>query len=174
MKKIFSRVLSGAVLVCSLVLAGCSSPQENKNPYDSSLISDYDWQASGDGSLITCNTDGTFQYYRSADDLTNNYFEGTYTFFIGEEAVQHITTELSSYAVTETELETVFESNEEYNESNFVCLVLNNEKCFMDGINQIETPYQTPYFGFCLEEDGNLYLDIANMNTGNYTLYIAK
>ena len=164
-------------MACALFFTGCGkNPQEKENDTTktSSLITDHDWQASGDESLITCETDGTFKYYRSAEDLTNNYFEGTYEFFIGEEAVTYITTTLSDYNVTEKELEDIFNRNEQYEEDNFVCLVLNNEKCIMDGVNQIDKPYQTPYFGFCLEEDGTLCLDLANMNTGNYSMYIAK
>lgn len=137
------------------------------------LIS-YNWQGSNDGSLIVFEQDGTFRYYQTAEDLTDNYFEGTYEFYVGADAVEYITTSLSQYSITEDELTNVFDNNDEYDESNFVCFSLNNEACYMGGENTVDTPYQTPYFGFCLEEDGDLYLDIANMNTANYHLFIAK
>lgn len=151
-----------------------SKEQEKDSAKKTSIITEYNWQASGDSSLIVCKTDGSFRYYRSAEDMTNYYYEGTYEFYMGEEAVTYITTELSAYSVTREELEGVFDRNEEYDESNFVILVLNNEACIVDGENQVESPYQTPYFGFCLEEDGVPCLDIANMNTGNYSLYVGK
>ncbi len=139
-----------------------------------SVITEYKWQASGDSSMIVCGTDGNFRYYRSAEDLTNNYYEGTYEFYMGKDAVSYITTELSAYGVTEEELEGVFDRNEQYEESNFVIFVLNNEACIVDGENIVDSPYQTPYFGFYLEEDGVPYLDIANMNSGNYNLFVGK
>lgn len=173
MKKLFGKVVAVTV-ACMVMLAGCGSNSQKEAAVDSSIITKYDWQASNDGSLITCETNGTFKYYRSAEELTDDYFEGTYEFAMGKDAVKYITTELEAYKITEEELERVFDGNESYDESNFVCLVLNNEKCIMDGENQIETPYQTPYFGFYLEQEDQIYLDIANMNTGNYVLYIAK
>ncbi len=141
---------------------------------NASLITEYKWENSADSSLLICETDGSFKYYQSAEDLTNNYFDGTYVFYMGKDAVNYITTELSDYAVTEEELKTLFDNNEEYDESNFVILVLNNEACMVDGENQMESPAKTPYFGFCLESEGVLYLDIANMNSANYHLFVAK
>ena len=141
---------------------------------ENTIITDYIWQASGDASLIVCKKDGSFKYYQSAEELNDNYYEGTYEFYMGEDAVDYITIELSAYGVTREELEGVFDRNENYDESNFVIFVLNNEACIMDGENVVDSPYQTPYFGFYLEEDGVPYLDIANMNTGNYNLFIGK
>ena len=141
---------------------------------ENTLITEYIWQASGDSSLIVCKKDGSFKYYQSADELNDNYYEGTYEFYMGKDAVSYITTELSAYGVTKEELEGVFDRNEQYEESNFVIFVLNNEACIIDGENQVESPYQTPYFGFYLEDDGVPYLDIANMNTGNYHLFVGK
>lgn len=174
MKNFFCSLLIILFVAFTAVSFEGSKTEDKKGAYSSSIISDYSWQASGDGSYIVCKTDGTFKYYRSADDLTDNYYSGTYEFYIGEDAVIYVTKTLSDYSVTEDELEDVFDRNEEYDESNFVCLVLNNEKCIIDGENQIDSPYRTPYYGFCLEEDGTLCLDIANMNTGNYALYVAK
>lgn len=139
-----------------------------------SIITDYTWQGANDGSLIVCEVGETFRYFQSADDLEDNYYEGTYEFYVGEQAVTYITTALSEYGVTEEELEDLFARNEEYETENFVCLVLHNDACIVDGENTVEEPYTTPYFGFCLEEDGVLCLDIANMNTANYHTYIAQ
>ena len=148
--------------------------RDNDAAQRSAIITEYKWQNAGDSSLIVCETDGSFKYYRSAEDLTNNYFEGTYDFFMGEEAVTYITTTLSSYSVTKEKLEGVFARNKEYDEANFVVFVLNNEACMVDGENQVEAPYKTPYFGFCVEAEGVPCLDIANMNSGNYHFFVAK
>ena len=141
---------------------------------EAARLTSYNWQGTQDGSLLVFEQDGTFRYYQSAEDLTDYYFEGTYEFHAGADAVEFITTDLSQYSVTKEELTTIFDNNEQYDESNFVCFALNNEACYMDGENAVEEPYQTSYFGFCLEEDGDLYLDIANMTSANYHLFIAK
>lgn len=193
MKKLFTKLLVVVMAVACTGLLGCvppilsdndketekpkttQEPQENKKEEQgSSIITEYRWQATGDGSLIVCESDGSFKYYQSAEDLTNNYFEGTYEFYMGKKAVTYITTELSDYGVTKEELEEVFDRNEEYDESNFVVFVLNNEACMIDGENVVESPYRTPYYGFYLESDGVPYLDIANMNSGNYQLFEGK
>lgn len=141
---------------------------------EAARLTSYNWQGTKDGSLLVFEQNSTFRYYQTAEDLTDNYFEGTYEFYVGADAVDYITTDLSDYSVTKNELEGIFEGSDEYDESNFVCFTLNNEACYMGGENTVEKPYQTSYFGFCLEEDGDLYLDIANMNSANYHLFIAK
>jgi len=139
-----------------------------------SIITDYNWKGANDGSLIICEVGETFRYFQSADNLEDNYYEGTYEFYVGQDAVDYVTTTLSEYAVTEEELEGLFERSDEYDVSDFVCFVLHNEACIVDGENTVDEPYTTPYFGFCFEEDGTFYLDIANMNTANYHTYIAE
>ena len=188
MKKNLKKLLVyGLTLVCGMLLTCCSekkdasedtpttaASQDNKNDKYSSVIYDHKWQSTGDKSLIVCEKDGSFKYYQSEEDLTDNYFEGTYSFYVGKDAVDFITTELAEYSVKEGELDDLFDKNEEYNEDNFVCLVLHNEQCLVLGENQIDEPYNTPYYGFILENDGKLCLDIANMNSGNYTTFISK
>lgn len=193
MRKLFAKLSVVVMAVACAGLLGCippslldtdketekpkttQEPQENKKEEQgTSIITEYQWQATGDGSLIVCESDGSFKFYQSAEDFTNNYFEGTYEFYMGKKAVTYITTELSEYGVTKDELKDVFDRNEEYDESNFVVFVLNNEACIVDGKNMVESPYRTPYYGFCLESDGVPYLDIANMNTANYQLFEGK
>ena len=96
MKKFCSKLLVVTAVACAVVLAGCgrqmpeqdgkkqeqeSKKQEKEAAYEASIISDYEWQASGDGSIIVCDEDGAFKYYRSAEDLTDSYYEGTYEFY---------------------------------------------------------------------------------------------
>lgn len=193
MKKLVAKLSAVAMSVACVGLLGCIPPilpdndketekprttqeaQENKKEeQETSIITEYQWQATGDGSLIVCESDGSFKFYQSAEDFTDNYFEGNYEFYMGKKAVTYITTELSEYGVTKEELKGVFDRTEEYDESNFVVFVLNNEACIVDGKNVVESPYRTPYYGFCLESEGVPYLDIANMNSGNYQLFEGK
>ena len=193
MKKLVTKLSVVVMSVACVGLLGCIPPilqvsdkeaekpkttqesrEDKEEEQETSIITEYQWQSSNDSSLIVCETDGNFKFYQSAEDLTNNYFEGTYEFYMGKKAVTYITSELSEYAVTKDELEDVFDRNEEYDESNFVVFVLNNEACIIDGKNIVESPYRTPYYGFCLESEGVPYLDIANMNSGNYQLFEGK
>lgn len=52
-----------------------------------------------------------------------------------------------------------------YNESNFVCLVLNNEECIVDGENTQTDFVRTPYYGFYINEGEEKGLVLINMNT---------
>ena len=187
MKNLFSKLLVMSI-AGTMLFSGCAKNPDvdgeagstkqtavaKEEESAASLITDYNWQSAMDKSLIVCETDGTFKYYQSAENMTDNYYGGTYEFYMGEEAVAYITTTLSDYGVTKEELEGVFANNEEYEEANLVCFILHNEVCIIDGVNQVENPYDTPYFGFCLEEEGAICLDIANMNTGNSFMYIAQ
>lgn len=141
---------------------------------DSSILTDNNWEGTGDGSLLVCETNLTFKYYQSGEDLTDNYYKGTYQFFVGEDAVKFITEDLSSYGITEEEIQGVFQRNEAYELSNFVCLVLYNEACIINGQDTFQEMVTTPYYGFYLKDENDIYLDVANMNSGNYHTYIGK
>lgn len=130
------------------------------------------WE-SKNNSLLILNTDGTFKYYKDKEDLTNYYYEGTYKLHIKEDAVQYIANDLADYGVTEQEEKDIFEKNKKYSVDNYLCLVLTNEKCIIDGENTIKETVVTPYFGFYY--DSPRALDIANMATGTYVYFtIAK
>lgn len=113
----------------------------------------------------------TFTWYKTKDVYTDNYFKGTYVYYIGTSAVNYITNELSNYGVTKEELQGVFDRNEEYNEDNFVVLVLQHTGGTIEG-----KPYEKntidPYYGFLLN-DGT-YLDIANMNSASYYVFTKR
>lgn len=170
MKKLFNKLVLVMAVTCTIFLSGCA--KDNQDP--TAIITEHKWKVSEEESLLVCEKDETFKYYRYADDMTDSYYSGTYEFYMGEEAITYMETELSDYGITRDELEEVFNSYDSYKEDNFICLVLNNEACIIEGENQIETPYQTPYFGFYLEEDNALYLDLVNMNAASYILFVAE
>ena len=113
----------------------------------------------------------TYNWYRDENVYDDNYYTGTYKYYIGEEAVDFITTDLSSYGVTRDELERIFEASESYNKENFIVLVLSKTGAYINGSYQTSV-MDTPYYGFILK-DGT-YLDIANMNTASYTSLTLK
>ena len=49
----------------------------------------YSWKAA-DGSLLKLNYDGTYCWYKDADDKTDNYYVWTYTSYLGDRAIEKI------------------------------------------------------------------------------------
>lgn len=152
-----------------------TTPEVTDRKDADSIITSYNWMGDEGDSLLACETDGTFKYYRDAYDLSDNYYDGTYVFTRGFEAFTYLTEDLEEYGITSEEMLDYLLRNAgtEYSMSNLVCLVLNNERCIMDGEDQLDSPHKTPYYGFVIEKDGEIYLDLANMNTANYWMYIA-
>lgn len=122
------------------------------------------WTASDSSEMIF--EDDRLYWYKDSSDHNDNYYSGIYKLYVGKEAVDYITTDLSSYGVTKSELEGIFDRNEEYDESNFVVFDINYDKYVLNGKNMTIPRPQVPLYGFILKN--NTYLDVANMNTGSY------
>ena len=155
---------------------GTNNILDNSNPpiyQGNNTISKYQiignsWLEQTYNSLLDLNFDGTFKYYQNNSNLTDNYYEGTYEIYVGAEAIKYITVDLEKYGVTYEELNEVFARNSQYSEENFLCIVLTNNKCIIDGQNTLTNTVEVPYFGFYLDND---ILNIANMNAGNSTYF---
>lgn len=128
--------------------------------------------SAGDDSVIYFQEDGTFEWYLSVDDTSDNYFKGTYDVYFDKSALEYITEDLSDYGVTSDELHEFFIQNADndfYQMSNLCCLVLHNDEGMMDG--RIERMGRDSYYmGFY--QDG--YFDAANMATGNYAQFTLR
>lgn len=164
-KWIYSLLLA----VLALTMIACSpNPQEE----NTDILGDSSWLSEDDDSQIVFNTDNSFSWYQSKEEEDDNYYAGSYDFYIGEEAMDYITDTLSEYAVKEEELQGVFDRNEEYELDNFVCFTMNNETFILYGDEQLSEPIDSHYFGFLLD-DGSI-LDIANMDTGSYVWFVKE
>lgn len=118
-----------------------------------------------DGSMIIFDENGEFIWYKSPDDLEDNYYIGKYEIYMSEEALDYIVNDLEELGVTEDEMDDYFErnkGNDFYNLDNYCCLVLNNEMALMDGE---EKPMDTSKYYMGFGADGTY--DLANMQTGN-------
>ena len=156
MKK--KTVLSLLVVLCLFLVTGCNKKSNN-------IISNTTWKASDSSQVIF--TDKDISWYQSADNHDDNYYAGTYKFYRGEDAVKHITTELSEYNVTNAELERLFNSSKEgYEKANFVVFDITYSKFIVNGESKSILKPRRPWYGFILKDD--TYLDVANMNTGTY------
>lgn len=152
------------LLFClALGLSGCMPQEEGQNR---DLVAGTSWISADDGSQMIFNKDQSFGWYQSKDDKEDNYFAGTYDFYIGQDAMDYVTGPLSGYGVTEEKMQLYFDKNEEYGLDNFVCFTTNNQSFMLNGEEQLSEEKKSSYFGFLLQ-DGT-FLDVANMVTGTY------
>ena len=132
-----------------------------------------DWLETHSESLIVPESDGTFKYYKDRYDKSNYYYEGHYEFYMGEEAYNYVTEDLSQYGVTKEELDGLFERNAQYSKENLVCFMLHNEKCYIDGEDTMGgKTVDTPYYGCYIKTDEGHALDVANMNAAEYYYFV--
>lgn len=131
---------------------------------DDSLISNTTWIASDGSEAVFTETE--INWYKDSEDHSDNYYSGTYEFYIGEDAIDYVTQDLSEYGITKSELKTLFDKNPEYSKDNFVVFDIRYDEFIMDGEEQVIARPLSPWYGFILED--NTYLDVANMNTGTY------
>lgn len=148
-------------LVGATMSTGDSSPLSNQN----ADLAGTSWQAK-DKSIIEFYDDDSFFWQYDPSDSSDYYYTGTYEYYIGQSAIDYVTEDLSSYGVTASEINGMFDRVSEYKRENFVCLVLYNEEQIIDGENQLSETKKTPCYGFYFPEES--YLDIANMDTGSY------
>lgn len=140
-----------------------NSSINKNNSKNKDKISGYSYIEKQDNSLLDLKSDGTFLYYKDKDDKTDNYYEGTYVVYQGEDAIEYIADDLEMYGLTEVEQRELIRRNDK--EENYYCLVLKNEKCIMDGKNTLTSTIETPYYGFFFERINTLR--IVNMKSAN-------
>lgn len=158
-------------LICTLIfisssLVACSSKATVAElQANNDIVVNTSWVAR-DGSCMVFIDDTNYAWYQKKDVVDDNYFAGTYEFYMGNAALEHLTVDLKEFGVTKDEMQQIFDSNEEYSLENFVCMTVDNESFMLAGEEQLEQNKEISYYGFLLQ-DGN-YLDIANMVTGTY------
>ena len=163
MKKCLSSI---AIIILLLVaLTGCAVQDNNSKKQEKSIAGE-SFVESHENSLIKFDKKGNFKYYKSEDDLNDNYYEGTYEFYCGSKAKELVTGDrFSEYGVTSEELSDYFERNKDseiYNEDNICLLVLTNKKIVIDGEEKDMKNMESPYYGFYYND----VLDVVKMNSG--------
>lgn len=146
--------------------AVCADEPKQTKPASENILAGTSWIADNDGSQWVFEKDSSFHWYQKKGITDDNYYAGTYEFYMGADAMKYLTEDLSDYGVTEEELLEVIHRNSEYTLDRLVCFTATNQSFMLDGQEQLSKPAMTHYFGFLLM-DGT-YLDIANMNTGSY------
>lgn len=163
-KKKKGKILIVVLLVLLVVLVASFFKPEKNYENSNLLVANTTWIA-GDGSEVFF-TEERIDWYQNPDDHSDNYYSGEYEVYRGEEAIEYITEELREYGVTKSELKSLFNRSDLYDESTFVVFDIRYDKFVVSGEQRdIERPL-VPWFGFVLEDD--TYLDVANMNTSTY------
>lgn len=117
----------------------------------------YSWEAS-DGSLLELNEDGTYYWYKDADDKTDNYYTGTYTSYLGDSAIEKIDEEFGFN-------EEAYSQNSAILRTDIYYLELEKEETVING-KTTETIQTTPYALFFYNA-GSDQCEGMNLNTQN-------
>lgn len=165
-------------ILMSLEISGAAQPQRDaaqNSPSESGVdgiphvIAGTSWLPADDNSRMVFNEDGRFAWYQSKNDTEDNYFMGTYDFYVGQEALDYLT-ELSEYAygVTEEDIQKYYLDSGLVIRDDFVCFSVDNQSFLLNGKEQLSEKTKTAYYGF-FNVNGT-FLNIYNMATG--TLYM--
>jgi len=147
----------------------------------------------GDGSQLCLQDDGSYRYYQSADDHENQYYEGVYQVYRGQDAMDKIVS-MTEYGLTMEELEQVLsadmngyipggsspadylyatgeleDNRTRYNVclDTFYAVILNNQRLVHSPDDVREGGNSTLYLGFYIPELN--MADLTNANAASYT-----
>lgn len=141
------------------------------NGADYEQIAGYSFTAT-DKSLIYFKSDKTFIWYRNKDNQTDNYYEGTYTVYKGDNALNYISESLTEYGLTKDEQQKIITSRSttEINaKETYYNINLLNTKIVTNGIAQTINK-SIHYYGFLLKDQKTL--DFVNMQTASPVIFV--
>lgn len=138
------------------------------------IIKNENWVLERQGSYLVFESGNRFRYYETYGDDDSSYYEGTYEIYVGRDAIEYVSEDLEEYGVTEEEIEELLAADKDYCEENFVCIVLNNESCMVDGVNTLDEEVMTPYIGNYLVDGDESGLDLTNMNQATHVYFVPE
>ena len=128
--------------------------------YDYDIIG-YDWLGD-DNSLLRLDENGSYSWYQSEENHSENFYEGIYEIYVGSEAISYIANNLNEYNLTENDqIKNILASGHSINE--YYLIILNCNKLVINGTEQTIINNLIYYYGYHEIEDN--YLDLTNMNT---------
>ena len=170
MKKFLTVILS---LICILTIAGCSS----KNPTNQDITEDKKFSLENteykgeDNSFIIFGNPHVkedFKYYQSEKNLEDNYYIGTYSLYLADEAEKFILKKKDCYKITKKELNKI--TNKDYSKLiviyiDYSDIVLNGKSTIEEYNNTIDkdNPKSVIYYGQYSSNNLDLY-DAINDN----------
>lgn len=137
-------------------------------------VTDQKWIDIQEDTCLEFVSSKKFKYYRDFEELDDYYYEGKYELYIGDEALDYIVNDLSEYGLTEEEIQDLADRNKHYKMANLVVLVLHNEKRYVDGKNDLTDTVVTPYIGFFCTNNKEHALDLTNLNSFGYSLFVPE
>ena len=170
-KLIIIIIIALVVIAVSVFIVLWLTGKDSVDVMDRDTFAEHNWYEAHSGSYLVPESNGNFAYYKDKGIEDDNYFTGTYEYYIGKDAIDYVVNDLSEYGVTRDEIKSMVNKKKEYKEENFVCIVLHNQHAIADGEEMLRETIDTPYYGFQLYENDENVLDIANMNTAVYYLF---
>ncbi len=145
------KKISAVLMVLCMIFCftACESTEsfEEKGDY----LTGNSWEGT-DGSLIDLNTDGTYKFYNSSADKTNNYYSGNFEVKNGQDAIDYL---IAEYGLTEEGQRSVMEKYMVEDQYYYV-LIMNHKECIVNGQNTLTEPTMTEYFGYYVPSDEHL------------------
>lgn len=128
------------------------------------LLAGTSWLSGDDSSQWVFRRNGTFHWYQVKGETDDNYFAGTYEFYMGEDALSCLTRQLPQYGVTERSVQAVISGNSSYTRENLVCISCVNRSFLLQGQERLSQDTPSAYLGFLV--GGGDYLHLVNLITG--------
>ena len=155
MKKIKYLLL---IVVGAFLLTGCALKNNGFS------VRNTTWYAR-DNSEMIFGDHGEFAWYLKETDHTDNYYKGNYKLYVGKNAYNHITKDLTQYGVTADELDGLIARNKDYSMDKLVVFDITYSAYRLYGVDKSVAGTDTAWYGMLLK-DGT-YLDLANMRTAS-------
>lgn len=144
--------------------------EENHPTEESFDIKGYDW-IGDDNSVLRLNQNLNYIWYQNSTDQSNNYYQGNYEVYNGNEAISYITNSLQAYGITEAEQrKNIANSNHSIQE--YYLIILNCETMIINGIEQQPSNKIVYYYGYY--ESESKYLNLTNIQTKNQVGFTLK
>lgn len=146
----FKRISAVMIVLCMIfcfTACGGNEAFEEKGDY----LTGNSWEGT-DGSLIDLETDGTYKFYNSSADKTNNYYSGKFEVKNGQDAIDYLVKEYGFNEEGQRSVMQKYQVEDQY----YYVLILNHDECIVNGENILTEPSMTEYFGYYSTYDGHL------------------
>ncbi len=158
-KKITAIIIGICMIFC---FTACDDTKDFEAKGD--YLTGNSWEGT-DGSLIDLETDGTYKFYNSSADKSNNYYSGKFEVKNGQEAIDYL---VSEWGFNEEGQRSVMEKYQVEDQYYYV-LIMNHDSCMVDGENILEEPGKVEYFGYYSTYDGHLnFTSLKTMGAMNF------
>lgn len=155
-----------------LIFVGCSNP--NPTVEKEEVITTHAWFA-GDNSYLTFKDD-LFIWYLEKEVTDDNFYQGSYTIYHGQEAIDYYVDSFSEIFDAQEAIDTSLAQAKAngLTEDNFIAMILHNQAATVDGEDREFEAYDSIYVGYYIEDEEGITLDFMNLSTGNRALFVSE